>query len=238
MSKDIFLSVVIPVFNEEATIKDVISAHAAVLTRFADRLAGAEIVCLDDASTDGTWRALEAVAPEHPSLRIVRHRVNQGIVLSFMELFRQAAGSHVYVTAGDGQWPAVDLERLLDAQMKTNADVVIGVRQERGKVYGPGRMLLSYGFNFGAFVLFGINARDANGIKLARREFFQLPVSSRSFFAEIERLIVARRQGMAIAHAPVEFVSRCAGHEKGAAWKNVRATVLDMARFFCNRKGR
>ena len=118
-----FLSIVIPVYNEEKNIREVLDEHITYLKDVEQW----EIVCLDDASTDGTWKLLEAYAGQQPRLRLLRHEINQGISPSFQRLFEEARGEYIYLTAGDGQWPAENLTRLLKTYQDTQADLVIGV---------------------------------------------------------------------------------------------------------------
>jgi glycosyltransferase involved in cell wall biosynthesis len=221
------LSVVIPAYNEEKNIQAVLDEHITRLKDFPQW----EIVCLDDASTDGTWGILEAYARHQPRLRLLRHESNQGISPSFQRLFGEARGDYIYLTAGDGQWPAENLTRLLKAYEETKADLVIGVRQGRGQVYGLGRRILSYGFNYSAKVFLRVNTEDANGIKLGRKEIFTLPVRSKSFFSEIERLAAAYKKGYHIVHAPVIFLPRQHGVPQGAKLKNITGTLKDFVRF-------
>jgi len=226
-NKEVFLSVVIPVYNEEKTIRAVLDEHAALLKDFEQW----EIICLDDASTDETWSLLEAYASHQPQLRLVRHETNQGISPSFQRLFEEARGDFIYLTAGDGQWPAENLTRLLKTYEETQADLVIGVRQGKGQVYGVGRRILSYGFNYLAKVFLRVNVEDANGIKLGRKDIFTTPVRSRSFFAEVERLAAANKKGYRIVSAPVIFLPRLHGKPKGARWGNIILTLSDFIRF-------
>lgn len=222
-----FLSVVIPVYNEEENISSVLDEHIQRLKDFEQW----EIVCLDDASTDGTWALLEQYALRQGRLRLLRHETNQGISPSFQRLFEEARGDYIYLTAGDGQWPAENLTGLAKVREETQADLVVGVRQGRGRVYGVGRRILSYGFNYLAKVLLHVDVQDANGIKLGRKEIFTLPVRSKSFFVEIERLAKAYKKGYHIVHAPVIFLPRRHGVPQGARLKNIAATLKDFIQF-------
>ena len=224
-----FLSVVIPVYNEEKTIQAVLDEHIARL-KDIDHW---EIICVDDASTDNTWALLEDYAVREKGLRLLRHETNQGITPSFHHLFQEAKGDYIYLTAADGQWPAENLTRLLKACQESQADLVIGVRQGRGQVYGLGRRILSYGFNYLAKVFLRVDVEDANGIKLGRKAIFVLPVGSKSFFSEIERLAIAQRKGYTIVGAPVMFLPRAQGKAQGAKFSNIAGTVIDFIRFFC-----
>lgn len=222
-----FLSVVIPFYNEDKVAADVIKEHLGQLQILSSRVEGWELVCLDDASTDTTWQILTAAAQANPRVRAIRNNANQGIVASFGRLLSESQGTHIYMTGGDGQWPAENLLALYQQWEETQADLIIGVRRKRYAVYSQWRTILSYGFNMLAWLVTGINGRDVNGIKLGRREIFTVPVKSRSFFVEIERLKKALAKGYRISQTPVTFRPRAQGKAKGARFKNIWATVND-----------
>ena len=79
----VFLSIVIPAFNEEKNIAKVIRDHVSLLTRGHPAVRAWEIVCLDDASTDETAQILCAVAQDIAGVRLIRHQRNSGIAASF-----------------------------------------------------------------------------------------------------------------------------------------------------------
>ncbi|MBF0490858.1 MAG: glycosyltransferase family 2 protein [Candidatus Omnitrophica bacterium] len=224
-----FLSVIIPVYNEDKNIAAVLQEHALLWSRYPKEIVGDwELVCLNDASTDQTAVILKEIASKNSHVRILINSINQGITPSFLRLIRESHGTHIYMTAGDGQWPAENLARLLSVLQETKADLVVGVREQRMKVYNPWRSLLSYGFNLCAYLLFGVRAKDANGIKLGRREVFDIPISCQSFFSEIERLIEAKKKQYVITYAPVLFLPRIHGKERGGNFKNIVSTFKDM----------
>jgi glycosyltransferase involved in cell wall biosynthesis len=232
---DIVLSVVIPVFNEEKAIARVIEDHVKEIRTLEPELKDWEIVCVDDASTDGSLKVMADLAQIHPKIRVLRHEKNQGITASFHHLFNESRGTHIYVTAGDDQWPAGNLTRLFRKMKDASADLVIGVRRNRRDVYTPWRLFLSYVLNAIPKLIYKIDTKDANGIKFGRREIFVMAVVSTSFFAEVERIILAHRRGFKITTAPIEFKTRSTGKAKGAAWRNIWATLRDMIRFMVTR---
>jgi glycosyltransferase involved in cell wall biosynthesis len=225
------LSIVMPLLNEQWAIEKVLNDHLRVLSKMESQLSGYEIVCLDDGSTDRSWNILQQYAQSHPQLRLLRNATNQGITPSFNRLFLESRGEFIYLTGADGQWPAENLMTLFNKRKETNADIVVGVRQGRQEVYTFWRKCLSYGFNTLAEIFFKIKTEDANGIKLGRREIFVEPLISKSFFAEIERLYLAQRRGLKIVFAPVVFLKRSSGKERGAKFKNVLWTISDMVRY-------
>ena len=225
------LSVVMPLLNEQGSIGKVLDDHLRILSQLDGRISGYEILCLDDGSTDGSWRILERYCKAHSQIRLLRHSINQGIAPSFNRLFHESQGRFIYATGSDGQWPAENLMTLFNEMKSTSADIVVGVRHGRQEVYSFWRKCLSYGFNAAARLFFQIDTQDANGIKLGRREIFVEPVVSKSFFAEIERLYLAKQRGFKIAFAPVIFLKRSSGKEHGAKLKNLVWTMSDMVRY-------
>ncbi|HYL79006.1 MAG TPA: glycosyltransferase family 2 protein [Bryobacteraceae bacterium] len=225
------LSVVLPAYNEQGSIEEVILDHERVLRALGNQLEDWEIVCLDDASQDQTLAILNRLAPGIPKLRVLRHERNQGIFQSFHDLFAAARGTHVYLTASDGQWPAENLSKMLPA-LKNGADLVVGVRPNRNEVYSASRRVVSFLFNLLPRLLFGVQTSDAGSIKLGLRQIFTLDLISRSPFVEAERIIQARRRGHRVEFVPIEFLRRAAGKEGGASWRNIRGSVRDCFRCF------
>lgn len=116
------VSIIIPAFNEEAGLPAVLEA----LTATAD-LADAEILVVDDGSSDGT----AAVAGGRPRVRLVRHRVNRGYGAALASGIRASTGRLVVWFDADGQHRVEDLLRLVRRMREEDLDYCIGVR-------GPG----------------------------------------------------------------------------------------------------
>ncbi len=230
MNQPVSLSIVIPVYNEEKNINKVVLDHLKTVDECKHLLKDWEIVCLDDASTDKSLEILQQLA-KTPNIRIIRHERNQGIYLSFDDLFKAAKGDYIYVTGGDDQWPSENLTTLLTSLLANHYDLVIGVRENRHEIYSLWRKILSYTFNLIPQLLYKTKTIDANGIKLGRREIFNLPLHSSSFFGEIERIIEAKKRGYAIGFSPIKFLSRTQGKAKGAKWKNIWATLRDLFKY-------
>jgi len=225
------LSVVLPAYNEQASIESVIRDHERILRAMGAQVENWEIVCLDDASQDQTLAILNRLAESIPKLRVLRHEHNAGIFQSFHDLFQAARGTHVYLTGSDGQWPAENLLRMMPA-LKNGADLVVGVRSNRAEVYSLSRRVVSYLFNLLPRVLFGVRTADAGSVKLGLRGIFTLDLISRSPFVEAERIIQARRHGHRVEFVPIQFVRRSAGKEGGASWRNIRRSIGDCFRCF------
>jgi len=221
-----FLSVVLPAYNEEAAIERVILEHVDALAACEPTIPDWEIVCVDDASSDGTPAILERLSARLDKLRVIRHQQNRGISGSFAHLFEEARGTHIYMTASDGQWPAANLEGMLHA-VGAGAHLVVGERRNRAEVYSLKRRLVSGAFNWLPRLLFGVKTGDAGSVKLGVREVFRFNLISRSPFAEAERIIKAQRSGYRVAFVPIEFEARRGGKGTGARLSNILASTRD-----------
>jgi glycosyltransferase involved in cell wall biosynthesis len=228
----IFLSIVMPVYNEETTIEKVIAEHREVASRFPPYVGDWEIVCLDDGSMDSTPKLLRELALRTDKLKIVTHTENKGISASLGDLYEATRGSHIYVTGSDGQWPAENILPML-AQSEAGADYVVGVRSNRREVYNFQRRVVSSLYNLLPKLVFGVDTADAGSVKLGRREIFQLPIMSRSVFAEAERIVKAQRLGYRIAPVLIRFSPRSGGKASGATLSNIASSLRDCMKLRC-----
>ena len=113
------LSVVIPVFNEEQWIREVIHRVQAVPIP-------KEIIVVDDCSTDGTQAILSEL--ESSEVRVVFQTVNQGKGAALREGFRHATGNVVLVQDADLEYDPAEYPRLIQPILENRADVVFGSR--------------------------------------------------------------------------------------------------------------
>jgi glycosyltransferase involved in cell wall biosynthesis len=119
------LSVVIPVFNEAATIKEVVLRVRAVSIP-------KEIIVVDDCSTDGTAAALDSLVPS-PDLVVVSHPVNRGKGAALRTGFAAATGDIVIVQDADLEYDPSEYPKLLKPIADGRADVVYGSRFTGGE---------------------------------------------------------------------------------------------------------
>lgn len=117
----VLLTVVIPVFNEAATIDRVVDTVLGVDVE-------KEIIVVDDGSTDGTAAALDALASEYGNIRIWRHERNRGKGAALRTGFTQASGRFVIVQDADLEYDPAEYPRLLAPLVDGTADVVYGSR--------------------------------------------------------------------------------------------------------------
>jgi glycosyltransferase involved in cell wall biosynthesis len=116
------LSVIIPVFNEAATI-------GSVLKVVLDRSEVNELVAVDDGSSDGTWEELQRIAAAHPErVRVLRHERNRGKGAALNTGFAAAMGDIVLVQDADLEYDPKEFALLLAPLQNGRADAVYGSR--------------------------------------------------------------------------------------------------------------
>jgi glycosyltransferase involved in cell wall biosynthesis len=118
---DLVLSVVIPVYNEKNTIREILRQVRAVPV-------AKQIILVDDCSKDGTRAILEAMRATDPDLTIVFHDKNQGKGAALRTGFQYATGNLVIVQDADLEYDPSQYLQLLQPIIEGKADVVYGSR--------------------------------------------------------------------------------------------------------------
>jgi glycosyltransferase involved in cell wall biosynthesis len=193
------VTVVVPCHNEAATI-------AKVVRDFRGALPGAQLLVVDNASSDRT-----AEMARQAGARVVREpRAGKGFAL--LTGFREAKGADYFVMVdGDDTYPAEDVVKLLDAA-QAGADMVVGTRladAEQG-AFRAGHSLGNQLFNLLVRMLFGIRTSDLfSGYRVLSRRFLETtPLIARGFEVEAELSLQAVVQGYRMAEVPIRYRAR------------------------------
>lgn len=115
------ISVIIPAYNEEAGI-----AKTLTLLREEQYLDEAEIIVVDDGSTDNTARIVESF----PTIRLIRHPFNRGYGSAICTGTRAAKGDYIFWFDSDGQHQVTDLVSICKKLTENHLEFCIGVRDE------------------------------------------------------------------------------------------------------------
>lgn len=212
------LSIVIPAFNEEASLAAVVEDCRAAAARLAHR---SQIVVVDDGSADRTG----AIADGLEGIEVVHHPQNRGFGAAFRSGIEAARLEFVSLVPADGQFHAADLEPL--AALIDRCDIAVGYRTDRGDP--PLRRINTMVLRFVMNLAFGLRLRDINWVKLYRRAVFE---TVRPEFGGIgidaEILVRARAAGFRFREARVGYHPRTSGVATGGQWKNVRRTLREL----------
>lgn len=115
------LSILMPVYNERATVATVVERVLAV-----DYGCEIELVIVDDGSSDGTAQILDAL--DDPRLSVHRHAVNQGKGAAIRTAAAQATGDYMVICDADLEYSPEELPKLLSPVLSGEAEVVYGTR--------------------------------------------------------------------------------------------------------------
>lgn len=207
------LSVVLPAYNEEANVEQVVRGCAAYLET---RMREYELLVVNDGSRDRTGEILDRLAAECPRLRPLHHPQNRGYGAALRTGFDAATKRFVFYMDGDGQFDIRDLDRLLP--LATDEDhIVTGFRIERRDPFVRRLNAKLFG-GFLVRLMLGVRVRDLNcAFKLIPRKVFEcIALESTGALINAELYGRAVRRGFGIKEVGVHHYPRTAGVQTGA----------------------
>ncbi|HEX3559045.1 MAG TPA: glycosyltransferase family 2 protein [Pyrinomonadaceae bacterium] len=200
------LSVVIPAYNEEATLADVVRKVLEVPSLL-------EVVVVDDCSTDGTAEVARQLAAAHPQVRVARHERNAGKTEALKTGFALTRGEVVIVQDADLEYDPTEIAIVVKPILDGHADVVYG---SRFLVRRATRVLYFYHYVANKFLTFtsnlltNLNMTDVEtGYKAFRGEIIRnMVITSRGFGFEIEVTAKVAKLRCAIYEVPISYYGR------------------------------
>lgn len=219
------ITVVIPVYNEEDCIQEVIENTFSALERNFNDF---EILVINDGSTDKTREIAESVASRQKSIKIINLAKNGGFGNAVKHGFNLARKDLLIYVPSDNQFDVSEIASLVPAI--DYSDIVLAYRDNRlqDTVY---RRILSRGFKLLIHIIFDIEFCDVNWIHLYKREIFdKIKISSNGVFFCGEIVVKAKRAGYKFSEIKTSFYKRKAGATKNFKFKVVLQTFIDMLR--------
>jgi glycosyltransferase involved in cell wall biosynthesis len=227
------LSVVVPAYNEEKTIRNVIEK----LLRVPELL---EIVVVDDCSSDKTLEIAKLVAAEHPQILIARHSRNQGKTEALKTGLQRTSGAIVIIQDADLEYDSDEISSLIRPIIDGHADVVYGSRfmvRKAARVLYFYHYLANRALTFLSNVFTNINLTDVEtGYKAFRGEIIrQMVITSKGFGFEIEVTAKVAKLKCAIFEAPISYYGRTYEEGKKIGFRDGIAALWYIIRFnlFC-----
>jgi len=222
------LSVVIPVFNEQGTIREIL--RRVLATGLPE-----EIIVVDDGSTDGTRAILQELAPDHSALRLLLQPRNLGKGAAVRAGIHAARGDLILIQDADLEYDPREYPHLLAPIEEGRADVVYGSRF----LGGPRRttmfwhMVANKLLTLMTNILFNSILSDMEtGYKVFRREVIQ-PIRLRCQRFDFEPEVTAKllKRHVRIYEVPISFDPREYSEGKKIGLKDAFAAVWTLLKY-------
>jgi glycosyltransferase involved in cell wall biosynthesis len=222
------LSIVIPVYNEKNTIKEIVDLVLAV------RGIEKEIVIVDDGSTDGSVEVLKEIGEEHPDIKIVIKGENRGKGHTLKVGFKETTGDYVIIQDADLEYDPQDYRKLLRALEEERADAIYGSRfsgsyEKMSTLHYLGNKLLTLITN----IFFGVMLTDMETCyKLVPGDFIRsIDIKSERFDFEPEITAKILKSGLRIKEVPISYKGRAFSEGKKITWRDGFKAVYTLIKF-------
>jgi glycosyltransferase involved in cell wall biosynthesis len=223
------LSVVMPVYNEQATLRRVIERVLSVGLEV-------ELLCVDDGSTDGSRDILADLQKEHPQMRVFLQLHNLGKGAALRRGILEATGDYVIIQDADLEYDPNDYRRLLEPLEAGQADVVYGSRFLGS---GPHRVLYFW-HSVANFLLTtlsnmitNLNMTDMETCyKVFRREVIQsIPLEEDRFGFEPEITVKIAKRNLRVYEVGISYWGRTYAEGKKIGWKDGFRALWCLAKY-------
>jgi glycosyltransferase involved in cell wall biosynthesis len=221
------LSVVIPVYNERDTVREIIRRVQAVSIP-------KQIIVVDDGSTDGTRQVLAELEP-HEGLTILYHERNRGKGAALRTGFAQAGGDIVIIQDADLEYNPQEYFRLIRPILEGKADVVYGSR-----FIGESHRVLLYWHYLGnqfltllSNMFTNLNLTDMETCyKVFRADLLKyIDVKSKRFGVEPELTAKFAKRHCRIYEIPISYAGRDYTEGKKIGWKDGFSAIWSIIKF-------
>ena len=225
------LSIVIPVYNEAATIRRIVD-----LVRSVDVGLDKELLLVDDCSRDGTREVLQEMATALPEVEVLYHEVNRGKGAALRTGFAAATGDIVLIQDADLEYDPREYIRLLAPILEGHADVVYGSRF----LGGGAHRVVFYWHYLGNKLLATLSNMTTNlnltdmevCYKLFKREIIQgIPLREDRFGFEVEITAKVARRKLRIYEVPISYYGRDYSEGKKIGWRDGFSALRCIVRY-------
>jgi glycosyltransferase involved in cell wall biosynthesis len=225
----LLLSIVVPAYNEVATLSAIVARLLAVPE-------AGEIVIVDDCSTDGTRAIADRMAAESPRIKVAHHPVNKGKTEALKTGFALTTGQIVIVQDADLEYDPAEIADVIAPIVEGQADVVYGSRflvRKASRVLYFYHYIANKGLTFLSNLCTNVNMTDVETCyKAFRGEIIRnMTITSSGFGFEIEVTAKVAKLGVAIYEVPISYHGRTYEQGKKIGMKDGIAALWYIFRF-------
>ncbi|HEY4611964.1 MAG TPA: glycosyltransferase family 2 protein [Bacteroidota bacterium] len=206
-ASSVYLSIIIPLFDEEESLRELHEKVKAVAGRLRKPY---EVIFVDDGSTDGSFKVLQELHAKNPQVKGIRFRRRFGKSAALSVGFHEARGEYIVTMDADLQDDPEEIPGLLEA-LGDRYDLISGWKKQR---HDPiSKTIPSRFFNFVTRLMTGIPIHDFNcGLKAYRRDV----VKEVNVYGELHRYIpvLAHYAGYRVGEKVVQHHPRKYGSTK------------------------
>lgn len=228
MTTSIRVSVLMPVFNERATVEHAVERVREVPMQM-------EIICVDDLSTDGTREVLKTMLDQKRIDKLVLHDVNKGKGAAVRTALREAAGDVVVIQDADLEYDPMDILKLIGPVEDGRADAVFGSRfkGDVSRVLYYWHSLGNWGLTTLSNMLTNLNVSDMETCyKLVKADLMKsLPLTSDRFGFEPELTARLAQSKARIYEVPISYSGRTYAEGKKIRWTDGVAALWHILKF-------
>src|SRR5215469_13852768 len=228
------LSVVIPAYNEEASLNNVVRKILAIPHLH-------EVIIVDDCSKDKTGALADDLARLHPNVRVAHHKRNGGKTEALKTGFAMTTGEIVIVQDADLEYDPDEIGEVIGPILQGKADVVYGSRflvRKAARVLYFYHFLANKGLTFLSNLFTNVNLTDVEtGYKAFRGNIIrEMKITSSGFGFEIEVTAKVAKLGCRLYEVPISYYGRTYEEGKKIGTKDGIAALWYIVKFnlLCN----
>ena len=223
------LSIVVPVYNEEKTIYE-------ILNKICSKEYGVpyEVLVIDDGSTDKTIKQIEKVAAKYSKIRIIRCKKNRGKGHAIKVGIASASGDYIIFQDADVEYNPTEIKKFIEKIKRNNLIALYGSRF-KGACHGmkTSNLLANKLLTFLTNILFSSSLTDMETCykMIKTKELRSLKLKSNRFEIEAEITAKLLKKGIKIEEIAISYTARTKEEGKKISWndgfKNVKVLLKE-----------
>jgi len=211
------LSIIIPAYREA---ENILATLTNVTTALAPLPIQAEILVIDDGSTDGTGDLVEANAARFPGVQLLRNDRNMGFGWTYRRGVAAASLPYIVMVHGDNAWGWATLREFF-AQVG-QADIIVGYTRNMWRSRAWRRTIISKIFTMAINAITRRGLQYYNGLQIHPASVLKpMQIESTGFGFQAEVLVKSLRLTRTVIEVPMDLIERKSGESKAFRVKNV-----------------